>query len=284
MTQILSSRIATRSAVALAVLAASLAAGRAAAQTAEQVRRAEVGVAVEERLGAAVPLDGPFRDDEGRPVSIRGLLGRPVLLSFNYTSCPKLCSLQLAGVARMLRDMDWKGERLSVVTVSIDPAEDVAQLHRFKETYVGQAGGHPGAAASWHFLTGGQADIDALAEAVGFRYRYDARTGEFVHKATLVVLTPDGRVSGYLHGISYPRESVRTALDRAEGGRVATAEEQASLGGFLLTCIGFDPDDPTPLGLKVMRAGGVAVALFLLGFLGVQLLRGQRLRRSRSTP
>jgi hypothetical protein len=33
-----------------------------------------------------------------------------------------------------------------------------------------------------------------------------------------------------------------------------------------------------------MRAGGVAVALFLLGFLGVQLLRGQRLRRSRSTP
>ena len=276
-------RIASRSALGLAVLAAALP-GLATAQTAEQLRRAEAGVAVEERLGAAVPLDGAFHDDEGRPVTLRGLLGRPVLLSFNYTSCPKLCSLQLAGVARMLRDMGWKGEGLSVVTVSIDPAEDAAQLHRFKETYVGQAGGDPAAAARWHFLVGGQADIDALAGAAGFRYRYDARTGEFVHKATLVVLTPDGRVSGYLHGIAYPRESVRAALDRAAGGRVATAEEQAGLGGFLLTCIGFDPDDPTPLGLKVMRAGGVAVAVFLFGFLGVQLLRGQRLRRSRSTP
>jgi protein SCO1/2 len=268
----------------LAVLAASLAAAPAAAQTAAQLRRGEEGVAVEERLGAAVPLDGAFRDDEGRPVTLRGLLGRPVLLSFNYTSCPKLCSLQLAGVARMLREMGWKGEGLSVVAVSIDPAEDLAQLHRFKETYVGQAGGDPGAAAGWHFLVGGQADVDALAEAAGFRYRYDARTGEFVHKATLVVLTPDGRVSGYLHGISYPPESVRTALDRAGGGRIATAAEQASLGGFLLTCIGFDPDDPMPLGLKVMRAGGVAVALFLFGFLGVQLLRGKRLRRARSSP
>jgi protein SCO1/2 len=184
----------------------------------------------------------------------------------------------------MLRDLGWKGEGLSVFTVSIDPAEDPAQLRRYKETYVGQAGGDPGVAAGWHFLTGSQADIDALAGAVGFRYRYDARSGEFVHKATLVVLTPDGRVSGYLHGIGYPPESVRTALGRAGGGAVATAEQQASLGGFLLTCIGFDPDDPTPLGLKVMRAGGVGVALFLFGFLGVQLLRGRRLRRARSTP
>jgi protein SCO1/2 len=283
MTRIAPFRIAPRSALGLAVLAA-LAHGLAAAQTAEQVRRGESGVAVEERLGAAVPLDGAFRDDEGRPVSLREMAGRPLLLSFNYTSCPKLCSLQLAGVARMLRDMGWKGERLSVVTVSIDPDEQLPQLRRFKETYVGQAGGHPGAAAAWHFLAGSQADVDALAEAVGFRYRYDPRTGEFVHKATLVVLTPDGRVSGYLHGIAYPPESVRAALDRAEGGRVATVEEQASLGGFLLTCIGFDPDDPTPLGLKVMRAGGVAVALFLFAFLGVQLLRGHRLRRSRSSP
>ena len=276
-------RIAKRSAPALAVLAACLSCSAASAQTTEQIRRAEAGVGVEERLGAAVPLDGALRDAEGRPASLRSLSGRPILLSFNYTSCPKLCSLQLAGVARMLRDMGWKGERFSVVTVSIDPEEDPAQLRRYEETFVGQAGGQEGVAEGWHFLLGSPAEIDALADAVGFRYRYDPRTGEFVHKATLVLLTPDGRVSGYLHGVSYPADSVRTALARADGGRVATAEEQASLGGFLLTCIGFDPDDPTPLGLKLMRAGGGAVVLFLLGFLGLHLLREARLRRSRSS-
>lgn len=283
MTRTRPSRIAPRSAFALAVLAAGLVPVGPVAQTPEQIRRAEAGVGVDERLGAAIPLDGVFRDTEGRPASIRRLLGRPVLLSFNYTSCPKLCSLQLAGVARMLRDMGWKGDGLSVVTVSIDPAEELPQLERYKETFVGQAGGRRGVAESWHFLAGSQADIDALADAVGFRYRYDPGTGEFVHQATLVVLTPDGRVSGYLHGVSYPADSVRAALGRAGGGRIATAEEQASLGGFLLTCIGFDPDDPTPLGLKVMRAAGGAVGLFLLGFLGVHLLREARLRRSRST-
>lgn len=282
MTTIPPSRIARRSALTLVVLAASLS-GLASAQTAEQIRRAEAGVGVEERLGASVPLDGVFRDAEGRPASLRALSGRPILLSFNYTSCPSLCSLQLAGVARMLKDLGWKGERFSVVTVSIDPADEPAQLRRYEETFVGQAGGHPGVAEGWHFLLGSQAEIDALAGAVGFRYRYDPGTGEFVHKATLVLLTPGGRVSGYLHGVSYPAASVRTALDRADGGRVATAEEQASLGGFLLTCIGFAPGDPTPLGLKLMRAGGGAVVLFLLGFLGLHLLREARLRRSRSS-
>ncbi len=284
MSRISLGRLALRPVRTLAVLAAVLASGDAAAQTAEQVRRAEARVAVEERLGAAVPLDGALHDAEGRPFSLRQLAGRPVLLSFNYTGCPRLCGVQLGGLARVLRELDWKGERFAVATVSIDPAEQLPQLHRYADTFVRQAGGDPGVAAAWRFLAAGQAEIEALAGAVGFKYRYDPRTGEFAHQATVVVLTPDGRVSGYLHGVTYRPEAVRAALARAEGGRVATADEQASLGGFLLTCMGLDPSDPTPLALKVMRAGGGVVALFLLAFLGVQRARGARLRRTTGAP
>jgi len=270
------------SAVLLAVLAALAAARPAGAQTAAQVRRAEASVGVEERLGAAVPRDAVLEDSEGRPLALSSLGSGPLLLSFNYTGCPRLCSIQLAGLARGLRDLGWTGEGFSIATVSIDPAETAAQLHRAAETFAGQAGGGEGVRRGWHFLHGRKEDVDALAAAVGFRYRYEPRTNEFVHQATLVVVTPDGRVSGYLHGVSYGADALRTALDRAGGNRVATLAEQKGLGGFLLTCVGLDPADPLPLALKIMRIAGVAVAILLGAFLAVQARKGAR--RSRHTP
>jgi protein SCO1/2 len=264
------------SAVLLLAVAALVAAPRARAQTAEQVRRYEASVGVEEKLGAAVPRDAVLEDSEGRPLALSALGGRPLLLSFNYTGCPRLCSVQLAGLARGLKDLGWTGDGFAIATVSIDPADGPAQLHRYKETYVGQAGGGEALARAWHFLHGKQADVDALAQAVGFKYRYEPRTGEFAHQATLVVLTPDGHVSGYLHGVTYPGDALRTVVERAGANRVATLAEQKGLGGFLLTCMGLDPGDPLPLALKIMRLAGVVVAAFLFTFLGVQMRKGAR--------
>jgi len=273
-----------RRAPARALLACTLLlpAGLAAAQTSDLLRREVAAVGVVERLGAAVPRGAAFTEAEGGRLTLAALAGRPVLVSFNYTSCPRLCGIQLAGLARGLRELGYDGEGFQVVTVSVDPAEKLPQLLRYKEAHVRQAGEAPGLEKAWHFLVGSREDVAALADAVGFKYRYDPRTGEYAHQATLVVLTGDGRVSGYLHGISYAPAALRAAVERAAADRVASAAEQASLGGFLLTCIGFDPADPAPLALKVMRAGGAAALLFLLTFLGTHALRDARRRRSRS--
>lgn len=268
---------------ALAACAVLLSGGGAAAQTTDLLRREVAAVGVVERLGAQVPGDASFAEDDGRPLSLAALRGRPLLLSFNYTGCPRLCGLQLGGIARALRELGWKGERFSVATVSIDPAEQLPQLRRMKQAMVREAGGGPGVERAWHFLKGAREDVDALAGAVGFKYRYDPGTSEYQHQATLVVLTGEGRVSGYLHGISYTPEALRAALDRAEAGRVATADEQASLGGFLLTCMGFDPADPAPVALKAMRAGGISALVLTLSFLGLHVGRDLR-RRRKETP
>jgi len=271
------------SALALCVLAAL--ARPAAAQTADLLKREVAAVGVVERLGAAVPREAVLTGADGTKTSLAALGGgRPVLLSFNYTSCPRLCGLQLSGLARGLRELGWKGERFAIATVSIDPAEELPQLRRYQLEMVRQAGGGAGVEQGWRFLVAAKADVDALAGAVGFRYRYDPKTGEFAHQATLVVLTGDGRVSGYLHGIGYTPAALRQALDRAGAGEVASPAEQASLGGFLLTCMGFDPADPAPRALKVMRAGGVAALVFLLSFLGTLAVRDARRRRARTHP
>ena len=249
-------------------------------QTTDLLKREVAAVGVVERLGAAVPLSGAFTDSEGRPVQLADRSGRPLLLSFNYTSCPRLCGLQLGGLARGLKEAGWTGEGFDVATVSIDPGEKREQMARYKQAMVREAGGGTGVEQGWRFLRGSQADVDALADAVGFKYRYEPKTGEYQHQATLVVVTPDGRVSGYLHGISYAPGALRTAVDRATSGAVATAAEQRTLGGFLLTCMGFDPADPAPLALKVMRAGGVLAMAFLLSFLGTQAYRDVRRRKT----
>jgi protein SCO1/2 len=251
-------------------------------QTTDLLKREVAAIGVVERLGAMVPLSGAFTDSEGRPVRLGDRAGRPLLLSFNYTSCPRLCGLQLGGLARGLKEASWNGEGFDVVTVSIDPGEKREQMARYKQAMVREAGGGSGVERGWLFLRGTQADVDALAEGVGFKYRYDEKTGEYQHQATLVVLTPDGRVSGYLHGITYAPGALRAAVDRAASGAVATLAEQRSLGGFLLTCMGFDPADPAPLALKVMRTGGVLAMAFLLSFLGYQAFRDVRRRRTES--
>jgi len=262
-----------------AALIGALRPGPAVAQTTDLLKREVAAVGVEEKLGAAVPRDAAFTDSDGRPLTLAALGDRPVLLSFNYTSCPRLCGLQLSGLARALRETDWDGERFAVVTISVDPKEKLPELAAYKQERVREAGNRLEVARGWRFLTGTPEAVAALADAVGFKYRYEPKTGEFQHQATLVVLTGDGRVSGYLHGISYAPAALRDGLARASAHRVASAAEQASVGGFLLTCMGFDPRDPAPLALKVMRSGGVVALVFLLSFLGYHALRGAHRRR-----
>ena len=244
------------------------------AQTA-QLRREMAEIGVVEKLGASLP-DVPLTAEDGAPLRVR--TGAPLLLSFNYTGCTRLCSLQLGGMASALRAMKWRGEGFSVLSVSIDPHEKPAQLRAYRQQMLREAGGGE---LPWRFATASPQDVAKLADAVGFRYKFDPATGDFSHQATLIVVASDGRVSSYLNGITYSPDVLRAAIARAAGGRVATADEQSSIKGFVLMCMGFDPKDPAPRALKIMRASGIFVALFFFGFIGVHALRG---RHSRGTP
>ena len=45
--------------------------------------------------------------------------------------------------------------------------------------------------------------ISRLASAVGFRYRWDDRTRQFIHAGGIMVATPEGKMSRYFYGIQY---------------------------------------------------------------------------------
>jgi protein SCO1/2 len=218
------------------------------------------GIGIEQLLDAQVPLDLSFRDETGGVVRLDQLIGdRPVILSLAYFECPMLCTQVLNGLLRSLRVVDFDiGTDYDVLTVSIDPGETSALAQGKKTEYVGGYG-RPGAGAGWHFLTGDQGSIDALAESVGFRYEYDVETDNYIHASGIMILTPEGRVARYLYGIEFSPKDVRFSLVEAAQQKIGNPIDQ-----LLLLCYQYDPTTGK-YGLVILTsvrvAGGLTVAV-----------------------
>ena len=89
-----------------------------------------------------------------------------------------LHTLQLNGLIDALKDLEWTpGDEFEIVTVSINPRETPRLATLKKETYLDEYG-RPDAAKGWHFMVGQQEAITALADTVGFHYRYDEESNQ----------------------------------------------------------------------------------------------------------
>jgi len=266
--------------IEVAALAVALAAActPAWAQLADQAVPALAEVGVEEHLDARLPLDVEFLDEDGLTVRLSDYFDgvRPVILTLNYYRCPMLCGLQLNGVVTGLEQLDWTpGIEFEMVTVSIDPLETPELAKAKKQNYLKRYQ-RPAAARGWHFMTGRQDNIERLAETVGFRYAYDAASGQYAHAAAIFVITPDGRVARYLYGIEYPPKSLKLALMEASEGKIGSTLDQ-----LIMYCFHYDPASRryAPVAMNIMRLGGGATALILGATLGTWWLREARRRR-----
>ncbi|HVV43862.1 MAG TPA: hypothetical protein VHC72_01615, partial [Bryobacteraceae bacterium] len=127
---------------------------------------------------------------------------------------------------------------------------------------------HPETANGWHFLTGDQPSIDRVSKAVGFRYKWDARTAAFAHASAIYLLTPEGRLSKYFYGIDYSPKDMRFGLVEASHNKIGTKVDQ-----ILLFCYHFDPNTAkyTPVAMGLLRGAGAATLLLLGGFVFIKL-------------
>lgn len=217
-------------------------------------------VGVDQKLNDEIPLDLKFRDEHGQTVQLAQYFGsKPVILTLVYYNCPMLCTQVLNGLDRTLKNIPMTiGKDFNVVTVSIDPTERPVLAEAKQAMYTGMYG-RPGAAEGWHFLTGDQPEIKALAQAVGFRYAYDSESKQFAHASVIMMLTPEGRLSRYFYGIQYPERDVRLGLEEASQGKISSPVD-----AILLFCYHYDPHTGK-YGLLISRviqlAGGLTVLI-----------------------
>lgn len=232
-------------------------------------------IGVEEKLGEQIPLDVTFANSEGDSVTIGDLLeeGKPVLLNPLYYECPMLCGLVLEGVFKVVKELQWNpGEDYIIISFSIDPEETSEHASRSKEKYVNSLN-RQGAETGWHLLTGNEKNIKKLTEAIGFNYRYDDRTGEYVHAAAISFLSPQGKITRYLYGIEFPEFNLRNALYESADGKIGSTIDRV-----VLYCFTYDPssDSYVPVALNIMKLGGLATLIFLGIFLGLFWMREKK--------
>lgn len=227
-----------RGALACLLLGAGLTSSPAGAQDVDMRPPARREVAVVEQLGARLPGQLRLRGEAGRTVALGSQFDgrRPLLLTLAYVDCPKLCNLLLHGLASSVARLEHRvGVDFRVATVALDPTEtkaDARSRQRELNKGIPRIAGDPG----WRYLRGREQDILALATALGFHYAWDPRTQTYAHPAVAFVLTPDGVVSEYLHGIRFDPAVLDQALARAASDRVA-----APVGQSVLSCFVFDP-------------------------------------------
>ncbi|MGD0138595.1 MAG: SCO family protein [Tepidisphaeraceae bacterium] len=237
-----------------------------------QLPAAYRNVGVDEHLNLQLPLDVQFYDENAQFVTLAQLLrpNRPILMQLGYLECPMLCdtiSRSLVDSAKKI-DLDI-GKDFDFVFVSIDPTDspDLAKLK--KNSYVMEYD-KPGSAGGFHVLVGKPKEIEEIATAVGFRYQ-PANNGQFAHPAVAMIITPDGRISRYLYGVSFPPQTLRLSLVEASRGKIGTTVDQ-----ILLICLHWDPTAGkySWAAMNLMRMAGVLTMLVLGSAISWMVWRG----------
>lgn len=229
---------------------------------------------IDPRPGARVPLDLTFTDAKGRAVSLREIGGgKPIVLAPVLHDCPNICGVTLGGLANAVKAQSYRpGTDFEIVAFGIDPKETpddahnaLAELERRFPSLAAKGGVHA--------LTGYAKDIATVTQALGYRYAFDERIGQYAHVAAVAVLTPDGRLARWLYGIAPEPTDLHLALTEAGEGRLGDFADQ-----LLLLCYHYDPQTGRygSLVWSMLRVGGGITVLGLGGFIVLSLRRERR--------
>jgi protein SCO1 len=263
----------------LTLLALSVASGAqtipdSAGKSSSSVPAQLQNVGFEPQLNAQLPLDTNFRDESGRDVKLRDYFhGKPVLLALVYYGCPMLCNQVEQGVVGSLQMLSFNADRdYQVVFVSFDPRETPDMAAQKKAAALSRYH-RPETASGWHFLTGKEDAIRALASAANFRYSFDERNNLFAHTSGIMLITPDGRISRYFYGVEYPSRDMRLGLVDASAGKIGTPIDH-----LLLFCFHYDPETArySATILKVIRLGGILTIFSIVA--GILIFRRRDIR------
>ncbi len=246
-----------------------------AGQAGDQAPSILNGVGIDQHLNTQLPLNLTFTDETGKLVPLANYFGKkPAILALVYYQCPMLCSEELNGLTSALQMVRYvPGKDFNIVVVSIDPTETTALAAAKKRTYLKRYG-RPETADGWHFMTGTQANIDALTKAVGFRYVKLAVPGsnltQYAHASSIQIVTPEGKMAQYYMGVEYSPKDLLLGLDEASSNKIGSPVDN-----ILTYCYHYNPaaNKHDLIVGHVVQLGGLLTLLILGGFMFLMFRR-----------
>ena len=250
--------------------------GKQEAGNSNEVPEELKGVNIKEKLGETIDLNLQVRDEKTGELRTLGSYfhsHKPVMLSPVYFNCPGLCSFHFNGVIESLKNVDWNpGDKFEVIAFSFDSKEQpplgVAKKDNYMKMY-----NRPGTENGFHFLTASEETVQKLMASVGFGFRWNEKANEWSHASAAIIITPEGKISRYLHGIDFNPKDMKLALNEASNGKIGNI-----IDSVVLFCFKYD-EHKSKYGLQVFRvvqlAGGLMVLILALWLTPVLVKAGR---------
>lgn len=149
-------------------------------------------------IGRSLP-DYVLTDENGQPLSLAQLRGRPLVVSLVFTSCSTVCPI----TTERLREAVLEARRtlghdkFAVLTFGFDAGRDrPAQLTGFANTHRLKGIG------DWYLASADAETTQALLKDLGFSWREAA--GGFDHVTQTTILDGEGRIYRQVYGETFP--------------------------------------------------------------------------------
>lgn len=233
----------------------------------------------QEELGVYEHLDDTlsnnliFTDELYNQVNLKDAIDKPTILALVYYECPGICSPLLNGLAEAMEKAEMEmGTDYQVFTVSFNQTEKPPLAMKKKSTYA-KLLTHGDTDNGWHFFTGDSANIFRLLDEVGFKVKKEGK--EFIHPGTLIVLSPNAKITRYLYGSAYflPFD-LKMAVAEAAAGRSGP-----TITKMLNFCFSYDAAGKKYV-FNVTKISGSIILLIAFIFLASLTLRGRRKKES----
>jgi protein SCO1 len=240
--------------------------------TAYAAEAKDLEVGITEHLDDYVPSDIELTDQNGNLVNLKQLIKKPTVLCFVYYRCPGICSPLMNGLAEVIAGTGMAlGKDYQAITISFDSRETYELGQKKRNTYLKKIKGQDG--SGWTFLTGDSANIAKATKALGFGFKFV--NNEFMHEGALIMISPEGKITRYLKGISFVPFEFKLALLEASEGK-----SSPTIIKVLKFCYSYDRKTER-YSLDVTRITASLTIIFAVSLLTYLLIRGRR-RKTKS--
>jgi protein SCO1/2 len=228
----------------------------------------EIGVV--EHLDDFLPDSISLINEDGEQVWLADVIDKPTVLNFVYYRCPGICSPLMEGVAGVMDKSDLvPGVDYQVLTISFDPTETIDLGIRKKSNYLNLMNNKvEEEKKGWLFFTSDSASITRVTNATGFKYK---RTGnDYLHAASLTVVSKDGKITRYLNGIYFLPFEWKMAIVEASKG-----QSGPTLNKVLRFCYSYDPVGQTYV-MNITKISGTIILFLAVLFLLVLIFKSKK--------
>ena len=233
-------------------------------------KQLEVGIT--EHLDSIIPQDILLTNPDGQQVNLKQLVNKPTVLNFVYFRCPGICSPLMNGLSEVVNNSGMElGKDYQIITISFDSREGSELAGKKRENYLKKIR-NAGDSAGWIFLTGDSLNIQRITQATGFGFKLVGT--EFMHEGSLIFLSPEGKITRYLKGISFlPFEFKLAVLEASQGTSAPT------VGKVIQFCFSYDPGSRHYV-MDITKVSAIVI-LFFAFILLIYLLIKQKSRKTR---